>query len=161
LWTDQSAGQASYGTLVELQIRSLMCVPLLDGDGNPFGIVQIDTDKAHSVFNADDLEVMLGAVTQAAVAVRFAKLHEEALHRQALERDLDLARRVQLGLLPEGYPEYKGFEFFAFYRAAYEVGGDFYDFIELPNDRLALVGADAAGKGVPAALMAAKLAGEL
>src|SRR5262249_13731790 len=151
----------SFGTLEDLQIRSLLCAPLLDGDGKPFGVVQIDTDQPQSAFTAEDLEVMVGAVSQAAVAVRFAKLHEEALRRQAVARDLELARRVQLGLLPEGYPDCEGFEFYAYYRAAYEVGGDYYDFIELPNQRLALVVADAAGKGVSAALMMAKLSGEL
>jgi len=104
---------------------------------------------------------MVGAVSQAAVAVRFARLHEEGLQRQAVERDLELARRVQLSLLPEGSPNCEGFEFFAYYRAAHEVGGDYYDFVELPNDRLALVVADVAGKGVSAALMMAKLSGEL
>jgi serine phosphatase RsbU (regulator of sigma subunit) len=138
-----------------------MCAPLLDGDGNPFGVVQIDTGQPLHAFTIEDLEVMVGAVSQAAVAVRFAKLHEEALRRQAVARDLELARRVQLGLLPEGYPDWEGFEFFAYYHAAHEVGGDYYDFIALPNDRLALVVADAAGKGVSAALMAAKLSGEL
>src|SRR5262249_6482262 len=78
-----------------------------------------------------------------------------------VERDLELARRVQLGLLPEAYPDCEGFEFFAHYRAAYDVGGDYYDFIELPNERIALVVADAAGKGVSAALMMATLSGEL
>jgi serine phosphatase RsbU (regulator of sigma subunit) len=161
LWSDQSTDPAVFATLSTLAIRSLMCAPLLDGDGNPFGIVQIDTDEFPQAFTHEDLEVMVGAVGQASVAVRFAKLHEEALRRQAVERDLELARRVQLGLLPECYPDCEGFEFFAYYRAAYEVGGDYYDFIELPNDRVALVVADAAGKGVSAALMVAKLSGEL
>jgi serine phosphatase RsbU (regulator of sigma subunit) len=161
LWADEEPERVSFGTLEDLQIRSLMCVPLLDGDSNPLGVVQIDTDQSLSAFTPEDLEVMVGAVSQAAIAVRFAKLHEEALRRQAVARDLELARRVQLGLLPEGYPDCEGFEFYAYYRAAYEVGGDYYDFIELPNERLALVVADAAGKGVSAALMMAKLAGEL
>jgi serine phosphatase RsbU (regulator of sigma subunit) len=161
LWADQDPGRGPFGTLEALQIRSLMCAPLLDGDGNPFGVVQIDTHQPKSAFTAEDLEVMGGAVSQAAVAVRFAKLHEEALRRQAVARDLELARRVQLGLLPERCPDCEGFEFFTYYRAAYEVGGDYYDFIELPNERLALVVADAAGKGVSAALMMAKLSGEL
>jgi serine phosphatase RsbU (regulator of sigma subunit) len=161
LWADQGSGGVEVGTLADLEIRSLLCAPLLDGDGNPFGIVQIDTDQPLRAFTSEDLDVMVGAVSQAAVAVRFAKLHEEALRRHAVERDLELARRVQLGLLPEGYPDCEGFEFFAYYRSAYDVGGDYYDFIELPNERLALVVADAAGKGVSAALMMAKLSGEL
>jgi serine phosphatase RsbU (regulator of sigma subunit) len=161
LWEDQGHGPIDSSTLNDLRICSLMCAPLLDGDGNPFGVVQIDTDQPLSAFTSEDLEVMVGAVSQAAVAVRFAKLHAEALRRQAVEHDMALARRVQLSLLPESYPDCEGFEFFAYYRAAYDVGGDYYDFVELPNDRLALVVADAAGKGVSAALMMAKVSGEL
>jgi serine phosphatase RsbU (regulator of sigma subunit) len=161
LWADQGSEPLAYRTLAELDIHALMCAPLLDGEGNPFGVVQIDTDDLVSAFTPEDLEVMVGAVSQAAVAVRFAKLHEEALRRHAVTRDLELARRVQMGLLPEGYPDCEGLEFFAYYHAAYDVGGDYYDFIELPNERLALVVADAAGKGVSAALMMAKLSGEL
>jgi serine phosphatase RsbU (regulator of sigma subunit) len=162
LWADSDASaELAAFTLKELQIRSLMCAPLLDGDGIPFGVVQIDTDQPLRAFTGEDLEVMVGAVSQAAVAIRFARLHEEGLRRQAMQRDLELARNVQLGLLPVGYPACEGFEFYAYYQAAYEVGGDYYDFIELPNDRLALIVADAAGKGVSAALLMAKLSGEL
>lgn len=151
----------AYGSLSGEQVRSVQCAPLLDGDGNAFGVVHIDTDEASRAFTSEDLEVMVGAVTQAAMAVRFARLHEESLRHQAMQRDLELARRVQLGLLPESYPDRRGFEFFAYYRAAHDVGGDYYDFIELPRDRIALVVADAAGKGVSAALMMAKVSGEL
>jgi phosphoserine phosphatase RsbU/P len=163
LWADHGPEQEALAshTLVDFAIHSLMCAPLLDGDGNPFGVVQIDTDHPVHEFTREDLDVMVGAVSQAAMVVRFAKLHEEALRSQAVERDLALARRVQLGLLPEGYPDCDGIEFFAYYHAAYDVGGDYYDFIELPNDRLAMIVADAAGKGVSAALMMAKLSGEL
>jgi len=162
LWADTSVPpELVSATLSNLQIRSLMCAPLLDVEGNPFGIVQIDTDDPLRAFNGEDLEVMVGAVSQAAVAVRFAQLHEEGLRRQAVQRDLELARQVQLGLLPVSCPTCEDFEYFAYYQAAYEVGGDYYDFIELPGDRLALVVADAAGKGVSAALMMAKLSGEL
>jgi serine phosphatase RsbU (regulator of sigma subunit) len=163
LWGDRDSkqGDSNFRTLAELSVHSLMSAPLLDGDGNPFGIVQIDNNNGQSEFTQEDLEVMVAAVSQAAIAVRFAKLHEDAMRRQAVERDLVLARNVQLGLLPEGFPSCEGYEFFAYYRAAYDVGGDYYDFIELPNGRLALVVADAAGKGVSAALMVAKLSGEL
>ena len=162
IWADtEQPPELASGTLLALQIRSLMCAPLLDGEGNPFGVVQIDTDLPQIGFSAEDLEVMVGAVSQAAMAVRFAKLHEEALRRQVVQRDLELARQVQLGLLPVGHPTYEGIEYFTYYHAANEVGGDYYDFIELPGDRLGLVVADVAGKGVSAALLMAKLSGEL
>jgi serine phosphatase RsbU (regulator of sigma subunit) len=163
LWTDlrQDSEELASQSMASLEIHSAMCAPLLDGEGEPFGLVQIDTSRPLQPFVADDLEVMSGAVSQAAVAVRFARLHEEGLRRQAFERDLQLARQVQYSLLPAECPSWPDYQFFAHYESALEVGGDYYDFIELPNRRLAVVVADVAGKGVSAALLMAKLSGEL
>jgi len=77
--------------------------------------------------------------------------------RRRLELDLELARRVQRGFLPPGPPEIPGYESFAFYESAYEIGGDYYDFIPLPGQRIAVLLGDVAGKGVAAALLMAKL----
>jgi serine phosphatase RsbU (regulator of sigma subunit) len=163
LWSDQQTdpGLAASSSMDELEIRSSMSAPLLDAEGQPFGVVQVDSRLLRSAFNSDDLDVMVGAVSQASIAVRYARLYEEGLRRQAVERDLQLARQVQLGLLPGGAPPCEGYQFYAYYQTAHEVGGDYYDFIELPNDRLAVVVADVAGKGVAAALLMAKLSGEL
>ena len=163
LWLQhrKTDGPLNSATLEALDVRSVMCAPLLDGDGNPFGVVQIDSADPRQPFTPDDVEVMAGAVSQAAVAVRYARLHEESLRRQALERDLQLARQVQHSLLPAEPPLCAPYQFFAYYQTAHEVGGDYYDFVELPNERLALVLADVAGKGVSAALLMAKLCGEL
>ena len=163
LWTDlrENDDELASHSMAALEIHSAMCAPLLDGEGQPFGLVQIDSSRLLEAFVADDLEVMSGAVSQAAVAVRFARLHEEGLRWQAFERDLQLARQVQFSLLPAECPSGDDYQFFAYYQAAHEVGGDYYDFIELPNQRLAVVVADVAGKGVSAALLMAKLSGEL
>ncbi len=160
LWTRQG-GLPAMGTLEDLEVRSVMCAPLLDMEGQAFGVVQIDSNDPRLAFTKDDLEVMVGAVSQAAVAVRYAKLHEEGLRQLAIERDLQLARQVQLGLLPAESPTCAGYEFYTYYQTAYQVGGDYYDFIELPNGRLAIVLADVAGKGVSAALLMARVSGEL
>jgi serine phosphatase RsbU (regulator of sigma subunit) len=163
LWAAQGklADLPSTSSMQDLEIRCVMCAPLLDSEGHPFGVVQIDSDDGELGFTLDDLEVMAGAVNQAAVAVRYTQLHEQALRRQAIERDLQLAQQVQLSLLPAGCPVCSGYRFFAYYQTAYEVGGDYYDFVELPNGRLAIIMADVAGKGVSAALLMAKLSGEL
>jgi serine phosphatase RsbU (regulator of sigma subunit) len=163
LWTQHSktADLTIFSTLESLDVRSVMCVPLLDGEGNPFGVVQIDSNDRRQAFTADDVEVMAGVVSQAAVAVRYARLYEEGLRRQVIERDLQLARQVQLSLLPAECPACDPYQFYAYYQTAHEVGGDYYDFVELPNGRLAIVLADVAGKGVSAALLMAKLSGEL
>jgi serine phosphatase RsbU (regulator of sigma subunit) len=157
----KTADLPNAGTLESLDVRSVMCAPLLDGEGMPFGVVQIDSRDPRQAFTTDDVEVMAGIVSQAAVAVRYARLHEDSLRRQALERDLQLARQVQHSLLPAGPPSCPPYQFFAYYQTALEVGGDYYDFVELPNGRLAIVVADVAGKGVSAALLMAKLSGEL
>jgi serine phosphatase RsbU (regulator of sigma subunit) len=82
------------------------------------------------------------------------------LARQRLKLDLELAREVQRGFLPPRLPEVPGYEFFAYYESAYEIGGDYYDFIPLPRQRLAVLLGDVAGKGVVAALLMAKLSAD-
>jgi phosphoserine phosphatase RsbU/P len=80
--------------------------------------------------------------------------------RDRLKRDLELARDVQRGFLPLRLPEFPGYEFFAFYESAMEVGGDYYDFIPLPRRCMAVLLGDVAGKGVAAALLMAKLSAD-
>jgi phosphoserine phosphatase RsbU/P len=82
------------------------------------------------------------------------------LARERLQLDLDLARGVQRGFLPLRLPEVPGYQFFAHYEPAYEVGGDYYDFIMLPGPRVAVLLGDVAGKGVVAALLMAKLSAD-
>jgi phosphoserine phosphatase RsbU/P len=82
------------------------------------------------------------------------------LARERLKFDLELAREVQRGFLPRRMPAIPGYEFFGYYEAAYEVGGDYYDFILLPEQRVAVLLGDVAGKGVVAALLMAKLSAD-
>jgi serine phosphatase RsbU (regulator of sigma subunit)/ketosteroid isomerase-like protein len=82
-----------------------------------------------------------------------ARLEQEISERERIEQELQVARRIQHALLPKEVPALKGWEISPFYRPAREVGGDFYDFLELPNEHLGLVVGDATGKGVPAALV--------
>src|SRR6202040_3906386 len=75
------------------------------------------------------------------------------LAQERLSLDLELARGVQRGLLPREVPSVPGYEFFANYESAHEIGGDYYDFILLPRQRIAVLVGDVAGKGVAAALL--------
>src|SRR3984957_6136617 len=86
--------------------------------------------------------------------------HHLELARERLKLDLDLARGVQYSFLPLLLPEVPGYEFFAHYEPASEVGGDYYDFIPLPQHRVAVVLGDVVGKGVAAALLMAKLSAD-
>jgi serine phosphatase RsbU (regulator of sigma subunit) len=80
--------------------------------------------------------------------------------RARLKFDLELARGVQRSFLPLRLPEVRGYEFYAHYESAHEVGGDYYDFILLPGQRVAVLLGDVAGKGVTAALLMAKLSAD-
>jgi sigma-B regulation protein RsbU (phosphoserine phosphatase) len=97
---------------------------------------------------------------QAAIAIQNAQMHESLLERERVNRDLKLAEQVQKRFLPQSVPAIPGFEFFAHYDPAYEVGGDYYDFVPLPGQRLAIALGDVSGKGVAAALMMAKFSGD-
>ena len=148
-------------SVADFRIRSMMCAPLLDSEGNAQGVIQIDTLNQTARFRGEDLEVLGGVTAPAGIAVENAQLHEDQLKQQVLQRDLQMARRVQLGFLPSAPPEVPGYHFFDYYDSAYEVGGDYHDYIELPDGRLAIIVADVSGKGISAALLTAKLSAEM
>ena len=146
-------------SIADLRIRSVMCVPLLTPDNKALGIIQLDTSDRRQ-FNEDDLDVLAAVASQAAISIQNASALELLLARERLDRDLKLAEQVQKRFLPQGVPTVAGYEFFAYYQATYEVGGDYYDFVPLPGDRMAVAIGDVAGKGVAAALMMAKFSGD-
>jgi PAS domain S-box-containing protein len=84
-----------------------------------------------------------------------ARQQEEAQERQRLEQELHIARLIQQTLLPKSLPGLPGYEVAAYYQPARQVGGDFYDFLRLPDGELGLIVGDVSGKGVPAALVMA------
>lgn len=131
-------------------------VPLLL-NGDALGVLMLNQREPRSP-QASEVRFLTLMANQAAMAIDKARLHEEEVKMQALEKDLALGQQIQIGLLPESCPSLPGWEFAAFYQAAREVGGDFYDFIELPGEpeRLGMLIADVAGKGVPAALFMAR-----
>jgi len=81
------------------------------------------------------------------------EIEQQARERERVEQDLRVARRIQQASLPEEVPELVGWQITPYYQPAREVGGDFYDLLELPNEHLGLVVGDATGHGVPAALV--------
>src|SRR5208283_3324617 len=146
-------------SIADLKIRSVMCVPLLTPDSQALGILQLDTSDRKQ-FYQEDLDVLTAVASQAAISIQNATLHESLLERERLDRDLKLAEQVQKRFLPQAVPKLPGFEFFAHYDPAYEVGGDYYDFVHLPANRCAIAVGDVSGKGVAAALMMAKFSGD-
>jgi serine phosphatase RsbU (regulator of sigma subunit)/pSer/pThr/pTyr-binding forkhead associated (FHA) protein len=147
-------------SIVDFRIRSMMCAPLITGEGNALGVIQIDTLDSRSRFNREDLDVLASVACQAAFAVENAQLHETALRDQAIKRELAVAHEVQRGFLPAESPNLAGYDFFEFYESAHALGGDYYDYVPLSGGRLAVVLGDVSGKGISASLLMAKLSAE-
>jgi phosphoserine phosphatase RsbU/P len=148
-------------SIADFRIRSMMCAPLVAGEENVLGVIQIDTLDQRARFANDDLDVLASVASQAAFAIDNAQLHERQLVQQKVEADLNAARRVQKSLLPTAPPEVPGYQFFDYYEAANQVGGDFYDYILLRDGRVAIVLSDVSGKGVAAALVMARLSADV
>lgn len=144
-------------SLTQLQITSVMCVPLVMQDGRSIGVIQIDSRDHEREFGEGDLELLVSVAMQAAMVVENAQLHEERLAQRDMDRDLEFARQVQRGFLPNERPQLEGYSFSDYYEAAKSVGGDYYDYIPLPNGKVAITLGDVAGKGVSAALLMARL----
>lgn len=155
--SDSSLGMAQ--SIADFRIRSVMCVPLVTQDGKSLGVIQLDSSDRSKKFHADDVKLLIGVANQATVALENARLHESLIAKQKQEQETAIAREVQRGFLPQRSPDVPGYEFFAHYEAAHTVGGDYYDFIPLPDGRLVAMLGDVSGKGVPAALLMAKLGG--
>jgi sigma-B regulation protein RsbU (phosphoserine phosphatase) len=146
-------------SITDFRILSVMCAPIASGD-KAVGVIQLDSQDRSKKFNQEDLKLLLGVAIQASVALENARLHEEAVQRERIQRDLELGESVQRAFLPQRLPEVVGYQFFAQYKSALTIGGDYYDFIPLPGGKLAVLLGDVAGKGVPAALLMAKLSAE-
>jgi serine phosphatase RsbU (regulator of sigma subunit) len=144
-------------SLSRMQIRSMMCVPLLDHSGESIGVIQIVTRNPDFQFTKEDLDLLDAVAAQAALAIENAKMHEALVEQRDIARDLDFATQVQLGFLPKSKPAAPGYTFADYYEPALRVGGDYFDYITLPDGRIAVAIGDVAGKGVPAALLMARL----
>ncbi len=144
-------------SIAGMQLRSMMCAPLVGLDGQALGLIQLASHDVGLPFEESDLDVLIGVATQGALAIENASLHAEVLKQRDLERELDFATQVQLGFLPNKRPQRDGLEFCDYYEAAHRVGGDYFDYIELPGGQIAVTVADVAGKGIPAALLMARL----
>jgi sigma-B regulation protein RsbU (phosphoserine phosphatase) len=104
-------------------------------------------------FTATDARLLSLFANQAAAAIETARLHKEAIEKERIERELELAATIQRQILPRDLPEVPGIEIAARNRPTRQVGGDYYDVFPLSRGRLAFLVADVSGKGVPAALL--------
>lgn len=137
-----------------LAIRSIMVAPLKVRD-MVSGVLAVVNKKNALAFTDDDLELLQSLANQAASTVELVKLHTEFAEKQRIEQELRVAHDFQKMLLPVACPTLEGFEVAAFSAPALEVGGDYYDFFFVDDEKryLGIAIADVSGKGIPGALI--------
>jgi len=120
------------------------------------GVMLVDHPTPGQPVDQRRLNILTGIASQTALAIETNRLQSAVAERQRLEQELEVAKNIQTSFLPDSAPSIPGWDVAAYYRAARMVGGDFYDFIQLPNNTWGLVVADVADKGMPAALYLAR-----
>jgi phosphoserine phosphatase RsbU/P len=141
------------------ETRSEMVAPIVSSE-QVIGVFDLESDEPDA-YTADDMEVLSMLASQVAIAVEKAMLYEHSVERKRLQAQLEVARHVQLSLLPPRDPVVEGFDISAYNFSTEEVSGDYYDFVKVYDDHLGLVIADVSGKGVPASLLMAFLRASL
>lgn len=133
--------------------RGILCLPMVNHDGIVVGVIQALNKRGATAFGGRDEQVLAALAAQAGVALENAQLLQRDREHQRLLHDLELARTIQLGLLPTGVPEVAGWRFAAWQRSCDATGGDYHDFIAGPDGAVdALVG-DVSGHGIAAAML--------
>ena len=141
------------------ETRSEMVAPVITND-EVIGVFDLESDQLNA-YTHDDLQVLLLLASQVAIIIEKVMLHEQLIAKKRLEGQLEVARQVQLQLLPPRDPQLEGFDISAYNFPTEEVSGDYYDWVRIYEDQIGLVVADVSGKGVPAALLMAFLRASL
>ena len=131
-------------------------IPMM-AKGKLVGLLLFGLKHSGSRFAGKDLELLWAAANQAAISIENARLYKSEVEKQKIERDLDLARKIQQGLLPQCIPNMNGLDICGEMIPAMQVGGDYYDLIPVSDSRLFVIVGDVSGKGLSASLYMTKL----
>lgn len=137
-----------------LGLRSILCVPITI-KRRFIGLVYVDNRLHVGLFNEGHRDLLAAFASQAAIAIDNARLYEVAVEKGRMEKELQMAKEIQRGWLPQNLPHIPGYDLAGDWRSAREVAGDFYDCFELKHGDWGLVIADVSDKGAPAALFMA------
>jgi serine phosphatase RsbU (regulator of sigma subunit)/pSer/pThr/pTyr-binding forkhead associated (FHA) protein len=157
---DAQVGVLAVNSRIVKERATSMYVPMIDRD-ETLGVIQVSVDERARMLSRGDLDLLSGMATPAAIMLENTRMHEASLVRDRLNHDLELAAQIQKSFLPREVITVEGLDLFAEYRAAYTVGGDFYDVFWVAPNRLGLFIGDISGKGVSAALLMARISSEL
>jgi sigma-B regulation protein RsbU (phosphoserine phosphatase) len=142
------------------ETRSEMVAPIISTNDEVIGVFDLESDQLNA-YTENDLEVLLLLAAQVAIIIEKVMLHQQLIEKKRLEGQLEVARQVQLELLPASDPKLEGFDICAYNYPTEEVSGDYYDWVRIYEDQIGMVIADVSGKGVPAALLMAFLRASL
>ena len=135
-----------------MDIRTVIVVPLKFKD-EIIGVISFLNKETGGSFTQAEFSLAQTLAEQASVTLNNFRLYNELLAKQREEREIEIAGEIQRQLLPKEYPKFDTIELFGYSKAAKGVGGDYYDFLNFNNKKLAVIMADVAGKGVPASLV--------
>jgi len=154
LTADAISGKEWEGSasIQEQHLRSVICVPFMS-EGDVVGVIYLDSRQQAGLFRPEDLHLLTFFADIAAVKIENARLFEDAVERRRRDHEFAEAKAIQTRLLPDRAPVVPGYALDALTYPCLEVGGDFYDYIELPGGRFGIAVGDVAGKGLPAALL--------
>ena len=141
------------------ETRSEMVAPIISNT-EVIGVFDLESDELDA-YAEDDIQVLMMLASQVAIIIEKVMLHEQLIEKKRLEGQLEVARQVQLELLPAKDPQLEGYDISAYNFPTEEVSGDYYDWVKIYDDQIGLVIADVSGKGVPAALLMAFLRASL
>tara|TARA_R110002072_G_scaffold46591_2_gene128911 strand:- start:97814 stop:99163 length:1350 start_codon:yes stop_codon:yes gene_type:complete len=139
-------------SVYDLKLRAVMCAPMRSKD-RTVGVIYVDSRAVRREFSARDLALFGAISAQLAISVENARLHADSLEKVKLQKDVEIARRIQQHLLPTVPRDWGGFEIGIRYEAAEQASGDTYDCVEMPGGRYAIMMGDVTGHGVGAALL--------
>ncbi|MGB2869185.1 MAG: GAF domain-containing SpoIIE family protein phosphatase [Bacteroidota bacterium] len=137
-------------------IQCLLCVPLLV-KSELKGVLTVYNKKNGQKFTTDDQRLLAIIAAQSAQVIENARLHEEEKAFMKMQEEVRLAAKIQIDLLPQKPPDIEGYQIIGKTLSAQEVGGDYYDFIHMEGQRMAICLGDVTGKGLPASLLMANL----
>ncbi len=140
-------------TMALLGIRSVLAVPLSVDERDVFGIIYADSPTYEATFTEEHLKILTTLASVASIRVENASLLEARFQRERMERELELATEIQQRFQPSAPPKMPGYEFQGISFSCYEIGGDYYDFIERHDGKMLIALGDVSGKGTAAALL--------
>ncbi|MDQ3711086.1 MAG: SpoIIE family protein phosphatase, partial [Acidobacteriota bacterium] len=161
-WINDEAQTAERENLREL--NSQLLLPF--GAKNELsGLISLSPKLSDSPYTPTDLRLLKSVAAQTGLALENSRLTQvivsEAAQKERINRELEIAREVQERLFPQEFPRIEGLDYFGACRSALDVGGDYYDFIELPENKFGIAIGDISGKGIGASLMMASLQASL